>query len=56
MAATSYNEHLEMAKATRDVCGGYHALRPPKRVTVAEGGTPHHEIASLDELPELVGI
>lgn len=25
-------------------------------VTVAEGGTPHHEIASLDELPELVGI
>lgn len=37
MAATSYNEHLEMAKATRDVCGGYHALRPPKRVTVAEG-------------------
>lgn len=37
MAATSYNEHLEMAKATRDVCGGYHALRPPKRVTVADG-------------------
>ena len=37
MAATSYNEHLETAKATRDVCGGYHALRPPKRVTVAEG-------------------
>ena len=44
MAATSYNEHLETAKATRDVCGGYHALRPPKRVTVAEGAAESLEI------------
>ena len=33
----SYNQHLEAAKATRDVCGGFPALRPPRRVTVAEG-------------------
>lgn len=30
---TSY----ETAKATQDVCGGYEAFRPPKRVSVAEG-------------------
>lgn len=33
----SYDENIESAKAMRDVCGGYQALRPPKRVTVAEG-------------------
>ena len=27
----------EIAKASQDVCGGYHAMRPPRRVTVAEG-------------------
>lgn len=32
-----YNQPLELAKATHDVCAGFHALRPPKRVTVAEG-------------------
>lgn len=30
-------ERYENAKAEQDVCGGYHALRPPRRVTVAEG-------------------
>lgn len=27
----------EISKASQDVCGGYHAMRPPRRVTVAEG-------------------
>lgn len=32
-----YNVALESAKASYDVCAGFLALRPPKRVTVAEG-------------------
>lgn len=31
------DDDMGMAKAVHDVCSGFHALKPPKRVTVSEG-------------------